>query len=160
MIARRSMYTTRQALRGFTLVEALVALVVLAVGMLGIASLYVTTLRASGSATSRMQAINLAGDLGDRIRANRTARAAYAGAAAANGTTCIGTGVTCTAAQMAAHDLFVWQAAIQQALPGAPVGTVTVNTATTPTTYQITVSWVESGQTAANAQSYTLSMQI
>ena len=126
MIARRSMYTTRQALRGFTIVEALVALVVLAVGMLGIASLYVTTLRASGSATSRMQAINLAGDLGDRIRANRTARAAYAGAAAANGTTCIGTGVTCTAAQMAAHDLFVWQAAIQQALPGAPVGTVTV----------------------------------
>ena len=75
MIARRSMYATRQALRGFTIVEALVALVVLAVGMLGIASLYVTTLRASGSATSRMQAINLAGDLGDRIRANRTARA-------------------------------------------------------------------------------------
>ena len=112
MIARRSKYATRQALRGFTIVEALVALVVLAVGMLGIASLYVTTLRASGSATSRMQAINLAGDLGDRIRANRTAQAAYAGAAAANGTTCIGTAVTCTAAQMAAHDLFVWQAAI------------------------------------------------
>ena len=73
MSARRSMYANRLGQRGFTIVEALVALVVLAVGMLGIASLYVTTLRASGSAMSRMQAINLASDLGDRIRANRTA---------------------------------------------------------------------------------------
>lgn len=158
MIARRSTYATRQALRGFTIVEALVALVVLAVGMLGIASLYVTTLRASGSATSRMQAINLAGDLGDRIRANRTARAAYAGAAAATLNTCIGAAVTCPAAQMAAHDLAVWQRAIQDALPGAPAGTVTVDTATTPTTYQIQVSWVEAGETVA--QNYTLNMQI
>ena len=158
MIARGRLYATRRALHGFTIVEALVALVVLAVGMLGIASLYVTTLRASGSATSRMQAINLAGDLGDRIRANRTARAAYAGAAATTLTTCIGTGVTCTAVQMAAHDLAVWQRAIQDALPGAPAGAVVVDTTTTPTTYRITVSWVEAGETVA--QSYVLSMQI
>lgn len=157
MIARTRMYATRTQ-RGFTIVEALVALVVLAVGMLGIASLYVTTLRASGSATSRMQAITLAGDLGDRIRANRMAGTAYAGTAGDTLTACIGTGVTCTATQMAAHDLAVWQAAIQAALPGAPAGGVTVDTATTPTTYQITVSWVEAGETTA--QNYTLSMQI
>ena len=35
--------------RGFSIVEAMVALLVLSVGMLGIAGLYVTTLRASGS---------------------------------------------------------------------------------------------------------------
>jgi type IV pilus assembly protein PilV len=160
MIAGGSMYATRRAQRGFTMVEALVALIVLAVGMLGIASLYVTTLRASGSATSRMQAINLAGDLGDRIRANRTAGAAYAGAAAATLDTCAGASATCSAAEMAAHDLAVWQAAIQTALPGAPAGTVTVDTTTNPRTYRIAVSWVESGQTAANAESYTMSMQI
>ena len=157
MSARRSTFAKRPALRGFTIVEALVALVVLAVGMLGIASLYVTTLRASGSATSRMQAINLATDLGDRIRANRTAEAAYAGAAAASGTTCIGTGVTCTPEQMAAHDLFVWQAAIQAALPGSPAGTVLVDTGTNPNSYQIQVSWVESG---GLAQNYTMNLQI
>jgi type IV pilus assembly protein PilV len=157
MSARRTPFAKPPALRGFTIVEALVALVVLAVGMLGIASLYVTTLRASGSAASRMQAINLASDLGDRIRANRTAEAAYAGAAAASGTTCIGTGVTCTAAQMAAHDLFVWQAAIQTALPSAPAGTVLVNAGANPTTYQIVVSWVESG---GLTQSYTMNLQI
>ncbi|HEX6217246.1 MAG TPA: type IV pilus modification protein PilV [Vicinamibacterales bacterium] len=158
MSARRSMFANRRpALRGFTIVEALVALVILAVGMLGIASLYVTTLRASGSAASRMQAINLATDLGDRIRSNRMAEAAYAGAAATSGTTCLGAGVTCTPAQMAAHDLFVWQAAIQAALPGAPAGMVTVDASVTPTTYQIQVSWVESG---GLTQTYTLNMQI
>jgi type IV pilus assembly protein PilV len=157
MSARRLMFANRPALRGFTIVEALVALVILAVGMLGIASLYVTTLRASGSAASRMQAINLATDLGDRIRSNRTAEAAYAGAAATSGTTCLGAGVTCNPAQMAAHDLFVWQAAIQAALPGAPAGVVTVGAGVTPTTYQIRVSWVESG---GLTQTYTLNMQI
>lgn len=158
MIARRSMLANRpSSVRGFTIVEALVALVILAVGMLGIASLYVTTLRASGSAASRMQAINLASDLGDRIRANRTAEAAYAGAAAANGTTCIGAAATCTPAQMAAHDLFVWQAAIQAALPGAPAGTVTVNNGVSPTTYQIQVFWVEAGNLT---QTYTMNLQI
>jgi type IV pilus assembly protein PilV len=156
MSARRSLLTNRSSLRGFTIVEALVALVILAVGMLGIASLYVTTLRASGSAASRMQAVNLASDLGDRIRANRTAEAAYAGAAAANGTTCIGATATCTPAQMAAHDLFVWQAALQAALPGA-AGAVTVDAGANPTTYQIRVSWVEASNLA---QSYTLNLQI
>jgi len=157
MSARRSMFTSRPALRGFTIVEALVALIVLAVGMLGIASLYVTTLRASGSAGSRMHAINLASDLADRIRANRTAEDAYAGAAATDGTTCLGTGASCTADQMAAHDLFVWQAAIQTALPGAPAGTVTVDVGTDPASYQIQVSWVEAGGVT---QAYTLNMQI
>ena len=157
MSARRSLNAQRGLQHGFTIVEALVALVVLAVGMLGIASLYVTTLRASGSAASRMQAINLASDLGDRIRANRTAEAAYAGDPADSADTCTGNGVTCDAAAMAAHDLFAWQAAIQAALPGAPVGLVTVDTGTNPTSYQIQVSWTESG---GLAQTYTLNLQI
>ncbi|HEY9461588.1 MAG TPA: type IV pilus modification protein PilV [Vicinamibacterales bacterium] len=159
MIARGPMYANRQTLRGFTIVEALVALVVLAVGMLGIASLYVTTLRASGSATSRMQAINLAGDLGDRIRANRSAGNAYAATASADDVdTCMGATETCDAADMAAHDLAVWQASIQAVLPGAPAGAVTVDTTTVPTTYRITVSWMEAAETTA--QTYVMSLQI
>ena len=45
--------------RGVTMIEALVALVVLSLGMLGIATLYLTTLRAARSAITRMQAVNL-----------------------------------------------------------------------------------------------------
>lgn len=131
----------RQA--GFSIVEVMVALVVLAVGMLGIASLYVTTLRSSGSAISRMQAVNLASDLADRIRANRFARDAYAAAGAK--VDCIGT-TDCSEEDMAANDLFLWQRQIDDLLPGAdPQGTVVYQAGANdaPDTYVITVSWDE-----------------
>ena len=139
---------------GFGIVEVLVALVVLSIGMLGIASLYAVTLRSSGSAISRMQAVNLANDIGDRIRANKTAGAAYAGAAAdksCNGTT------DCSAADMAAHDLFLWREQITATMPGM-VGTVAVDTATVPATYTVTLTWREPGDDAD--LSYAMRMQI
>jgi type IV pilus assembly protein PilV len=141
--------------RGFTMVEAMVALVVLAVGMLGIAGLYVSTLRSGGGSINRMQAVNLASDLGDRIRANRTANVAYAGAAANNN--CYGAAsVNCSPALMAANDLLVWQQQITAILPGG-TGVVAVNGAAAPYTYQITISWTESGGIVS---SYLLTLQI
>jgi len=149
---------TRRPFRitGFSMVEALVALVVLSVGMLGIASLYVTTLRSSGSAITRMQVIMLATDIGDRIRANRLARMGYNTASVApqnNG--CVGGAVLCTRAQMAAEDLWVWQNQLAAALPGA-TGTIAVVPGTMsngqgmvdPSRYTITISWNEPNQTA------------
>lgn len=55
------------------MVEALVALVVLAVGLLGVAALYLDTLRGGRSALYRQQAVSLAADLGDRLRADALA---------------------------------------------------------------------------------------
>ncbi len=63
---------------GFTLVEALVALLVLSIGLLGIAALYVETLRASRTSLYRTEAVTLATDLADRMRANRNPVSAYA----------------------------------------------------------------------------------
>jgi type IV pilus assembly protein PilV len=143
--------------QGFSLVEAMVALVVLAVGMLGIAGLYVTTLRSGGGAINRMQAVGLAEDLADRIRANRAANVAYQGAAANNN--CYGAGaVDCAPALMAANDLFVWQQQVQnpQTLPGG-AGNVAVVGAAPPYTYTITVSWAEQGGLVLN---YILTLQI
>jgi type IV pilus assembly protein PilV len=127
---------------GFSLIEAMVSLVVVSVGMIGIASLYGQGLRASSTALFRTQAVNLVSDMGDRIRMNREGGAAYGGAAANNSCTAAG-GATCTPAQMAAHDLFEWTARVGQVLPTG-VGTVVV-IGTTPATYRIGVAWDEAG---------------
>src|SRR5439155_1501598 len=103
--------------RGFTMVEMLVALVVLAVGMLGVASLFAISLHSGSSAITRMQAVNLAADIADRIRANRRAAGAYGGAAADN--SCVGAAaVSCGPTQMAADDLYHWQRQLSQAIAG------------------------------------------
>lgn len=63
---------------GFTLIEVLVALLVLSVGLLGIAGLQLTSLRSNHSAYLRSQATILAYDILERMRANRAQLDDYA----------------------------------------------------------------------------------
>ena len=134
--------TLKQSQSGFGLIEALVALVVVSVGMIGIAVLYGQGLGASRTAYYRTQAVNLASDMADRIRLNRRAGASYNGAGASNNCQA-GGNVDCTTAQMAAQDIFEWQAQVAGQLPGG-AGTVAY-AGTTPPTYTISVSWSEVG---------------
>lgn len=161
---RKNTIVTAFSSRGFTLVEALVALVVLSIGMLGIAALYVESLRAGREALTRSTAVNLAGDMADRIRANRAAGNAYGKATTDVGAQSIncaqgGASASCTPAVMAAHDIALWEAEIKRSLPGgnAATGVIAVDTTTNPTTYTITVSWVEVGQAAT--VSYVVRLQ-
>jgi type IV pilus assembly protein PilV len=136
--------TNRRDLAGFTLIEVLIALVVLSIGMLGIASLYTQALGASRSTQFRGQAINLLADMADRIRINRLGQASYAGAAADNGCDPAG-GANCTPDQMAAHDLFLWDTQVQTLLPGGE-WEINFDNATAPPTYTLTVRWEEVGE--------------
>jgi type IV pilus assembly protein PilV len=147
---------------GFTLVEMLVALVVLGVGMLGVASLFAVTLQSGGGAISRMQAVNLASDIADRIRANRKAGDAYAGTGTDN--SCAGQAlgsVKCSATEMAQNDIYLWQQQIATAFPGGTAtGTIAFAAGASPTlpaTYTITVTWSEAGTTDKSA--YTMVVQ-
>lgn len=58
--------------RGATLIEVLVAMLILSVGLLGLAGMQMTALKSNQSAYYRSQATVLAQDIIDRMRANRT----------------------------------------------------------------------------------------
>ena len=115
----------------------------MSVGMLGIAGLYVHSMQAGRTSVFRHNAVTLAGDIADRIRANPRAGAAYALAGANNN--CVDGGVDCTIGEMAANDIWLWD---QQAAATLPNGQVNVvfNNGVVPPTYQITITWTEPGE--------------
>ncbi len=67
----------RSSQRGFSLIEIMVAVFVLSIGLLGMAALMATSLRNSQSAAYRSQAINLAYDALEMMRANKVNTRAY-----------------------------------------------------------------------------------
>lgn len=100
--------------QGFTLVEVMVTVFVVAVGLLSAAALQAVSKKASLDAVQRTTATVLAQDMIERIRANRAQLADYAvndlsdqtaPAAPGCGT---GTDPDCTAAQLVAYDLHHW----------------------------------------------------
>jgi len=123
---------------GLTLVEVLVALVIFAIGLLGVAALYLDTLRGSRSALYRQQAVALAADLADRIRA--TSRPG------------------CTPTPPATNCGFVvgdadWTDAVAAQLPGGtfavnqePVGPAPPAGFDRLQRFTITITWTEPGQ--------------
>jgi len=132
--------------RGFSLVEVLIALIVMSVGMLGIAGLYVQSMQAGRTSMLRHHAVNLASDIADRIRANPLAGAAYIASTGADNN-CVAQGVDCSIAQMAAQDILLWQQQAAEFLPAMADGSqqviVAYDAGVTPPTYTITVRWDE-----------------
>lgn len=139
--------------QGFTLVEVLIALIIMSIGMLGIAGLYVHSMQAGRTSLFRHHAVTLAGDIADRIRANPRAAGAYAAAGANN--SCVDGGVDCTPAEMAANDIFLWAL---QAADTLPTGNVVIvfDNGPVPPTYQITVQWNE----PEGARSYSITIPV
>lgn len=107
---------------GFTLVEVLVAVAVLALGLLGGGATLLAAVRSSHQAQLRTLAGALAADLLDRVRANAGATADYAlrtdEDAATPGATCDIT-APCSPDAWARVDLYEWQQAVRAALPDA-----------------------------------------
>jgi type IV pilus assembly protein PilV len=151
---------TRSRARGVSIVEVLVALLVLSIGMLGIAGLFVESVRNSRTALLRTQAVNLVSDMGDRIRSNANAREAYdmglyddAPSTYACAPTADDAGDNCSITELAEDDLARWQAAVRETLPAtgdeqprADVEFVEPDAAGQPDRYRIVVEWREPAQ--------------
>jgi type IV pilus assembly protein PilV len=134
---------TRTRQSGFSLVEALIALIIISVGMLGIAGLYVQGMQAGRTSLFRHHAVTIAGDVADRIRANPRAGGAYAGTGVNR--ECVAAGIDCSAADMAANDIFAWRHQAEESLPNGDVQ-VSFDDAARPPQYTIRVSWTEPGE--------------
>ncbi len=117
--------------RGFSLIEVLVAIVVLGVGLLGLAALQAFSSQANQSANFRTQATALAYDMLDRMRVNRGAvlRGSYYTAFDKPAGGC---GADASSDSVAVRDIRQWKCAIEAQLPGGkgevrmPGGIVTV----------------------------------
>lgn len=71
------MKTMISSQKGVGLIEILVALLVLAIGILGFVALQYRAVEATSESINRVQAMNIARDLAERIRANRDGLADY-----------------------------------------------------------------------------------
>ena len=148
---------SRSAEGGFTLIEVLVSLVILSIGLLGMAKLVMVGAHSNDSAYMRSQATTLAYEMLDTMRANSTGAAAgnYAtalGVAAGTAPTpaCNGAAV-CSNAQLAVWDIYSWKQNLALALPGG-TGSIATSAPNLPLTVTIKVQWDDSaGQLAFNA---------
>ncbi|MAT91274.1 MAG: type IV pilus modification protein PilV [Halioglobus sp.] len=117
-------------MRGFTLIEVLTTFVILSVGVLGVVTMLIGSKSSQHEAIQRARAVSIADAMMEKIRANPAGLTGYVtGLGDPVGNESIGAepdpdcvGEQCSAAQLAAHDLWWWE----QMLDGAAV-TVTVD---------------------------------
>ena len=110
--------------RGLSMIEVLVALTIVAVGMLGLLGLQARALSVQNDAFHRRQAAELVAQLAERVRANhlgflagRYTLSLDAAAELPPATpACI---APCTSAQVAARDLDEWRVELRRRIPGA-----------------------------------------
>jgi len=131
---------TRQSVRGVTLVEVLVSMLIMALGMVSLAALQGYTLRYQMGSAQRAQLSGLLSDYAERVRANVLAAPGLPGASAnspylladtwttqaaeatpAVNKDCGSANSTCSADELAAYDMAQWRAAVRRELPRGAV---------------------------------------
>ncbi len=136
------MISRQKLMRGFTLLEVLVSLIILLIGLLGIAGLLIKGQRASYEAYQRQQALTLAQEMAEKLRSNQGGAPFYV-TGVTEGTAMPGrgqlygaitaandcNGETCTSQQLATFHLATWDGVLigaseTQASGGARVGGV------------------------------------
>ncbi|MEN1959066.1 type IV pilus modification protein PilV [Luteimonas sp. MJ246] len=124
---------------GFSLLEVLIALVVLAVGLLGLALLQTTNLRYTKSAEQRTKAINLASSILDTMRTNRSELPAYVVEESAFADVDPSGGCGRDASLTAASNLGRWMCEVKEALGPEAEGSIAVD----GSTVTVEITWAE-----------------
>lgn len=160
---RPILFKARQ--RGVSLIESLVAMAVLAVGVLGLIGFQLQVLRDTRDSVGRARAIVAIQDITERMRLNSAAltppppavspyNTGFA-ALAAPAVDC--TAAVCTVAQLATFDLWRWKANVAMALPGGQAAIQP--SANDPRQYAVMVGWRENIADLASGEANRLVVQ-
>jgi type IV pilus assembly protein PilV len=122
---------------GFNVLEILVALIVIGVGVIGVAALYTEGVESTARTDLRTIAAELGESIAERIRVNDAGRSGYA---RVMGIVCNPSARPKGADRQAEQEAACWQDRVEERLPNGS-GTITRDTSTTPPTYIIAVSW-------------------
>lgn len=161
----------KKRLRGFSLVEVLIAVTLLAIGLLGLAALQTTALKYTYSANLRAKAVLLAYDMADRMRANMDIennlfnadyngvttddaesyvnRRCFLDDAGADGV------IACNTGELVEYDAFRWTTDVMAALPNG-AGSVARDDGDARI-YNITLSWTDKSSDNST-EDFTLSI--
>lgn len=140
---------------GLSLIEALVSMVVLALGLMGLAGVQARLLVESRTANSRATAVGLIDDLTNRMLLNRDEALANSYALAWNATKAVQNCTTaqCTGAQLAQSDLNTWRIAVLASLPSA--NATVFQSPNDPRQIGIAIAWSANESKAADADNTT-----
>jgi type IV pilus assembly protein PilV len=146
---------SRNIQNGFSMLEILISLVIIAIAMLGAAGLQLNVMRLNNGSQSRTQAIFLAADMAERLETNKVGAVAgsynmpaqWTNVSSVAGTDC--TATTCDSPSLAAWDISMWGQSISSLLPNACWG-VTTTTVANPITYTIHIGWVDHSDSLTN----------
>lgn len=126
--------------QGFTLLEVMIALVIFSIGLLGLAGLQGVAVRNNQVAFSRTVASQLAYDIADRIRNNKTADYTQSIPSSAP-SSCITSSNSCNPDALAKFDLYEWDQTLKNTNNNlsSVQGKITVN----GSVYTIAIGWDE-----------------
>ena len=122
---------------GFSMIEILVSVLVLAIGLLGVASMQTLSVKSSANSNLKSIALYLANDMADRVRANTAGAQTgeYDNLTGGVENSCTS---KCSSKQIAESDKYEWQQFVQNSLPQGE-GEITQENGI----YTITLEWTE-----------------
>lgn len=154
--------------KGSSLVEVMVALFVLAIGLLGVLAMQSKSMQYNQSAHVYSQAIYLANDIAERIRSNINNTASYIATPADTEPTTDCSENPCNAADLALWDKYTWNENVKRSLPLGRGSIEIVPAGAAPAHLRVTVTFDDSradgklpGEEGyAGTKTYTLVVEI
>lgn len=148
--------------KGFTLLEGMLASVILAVGLLALSGMQGIALVKNVDANELTRVSTLEADMMERIQFNRRNAVAYNGIDTQSGTNC--SGISASAQPMAAGDCLLWDSLVDGTQFENVRGIVTVSNVISPVSLNqrnvtVTVTWtgsMKSDQTVKRSRTLTL----